>query len=51
MWVWYKHQKKLTTEEIEYGRNKCRKLFGDKISFRGPRKILNHYHEHVIKGG
>jgi len=46
-WVWNEHKENLTKEQIEYGRGKCRKLFGENISFRGPRKILNHYHEHV----
>ena len=50
MWVWNDHKKDITNEEKEYGRNKCRELFGKKISFRGPRKILDHYHEHVIRG-
>jgi len=47
-WVWHKHQKSLAKEEILYARNKCRELFGGDIEFRGPRNILDHYHEHVI---
>lgn len=49
-WVWHEHKAQLAEEEIEYGRSKCRESFGSNISFRGPKSILVHYHEHVIKG-
>jgi len=49
MWIWHKHQKNLTEDEIKYGRDKCRKIFGDNITFRKPRLNLDHYHEHVIR--
>ncbi len=51
MWVWNEHKAKLSKKQIEYGRGMCRKLFGEDLSFRGPKKILNHYHEHVKRGG
>ncbi|GAH08469.1 unnamed protein product, partial [marine sediment metagenome] len=41
--------KSLAKEEISYARNKCRELFGSDVKFRGPKNILDHYHEHVIR--
>ena len=48
IWVWHEHKKQLTDDEIRYGGDKCRELFGCNISFREPKSILDHYHEHVI---
>lgn len=47
MWIWHEHKRSLDEDELRYGRDKCRELFGEDISFRGPMSILAHYHEHV----
>ena len=47
MWVLRKHTAKPYFHEIEYGREVCRKVFGNGVSFRGPTSIKDHYHEHV----
>lgn len=47
MWIQLEHGD--CVEEVrEAARAWCREKWGD-IDFRGPRKIENHYHEHVLK--
>ncbi len=48
MWVWHEHKKNITNLDKMHGRDICIQLFGKNISWRGPRKILDHYHEHII---
>jgi len=48
MWVLKRHVSQPAPEEVEYGRQKCRELFGENIRFRGPQTIRDHYHEHIV---
>ncbi len=49
MWVPYTHALYADPVLQVKARAQCQKLFGKGIMFRPPRRIKDHYHEHVVK--